>query len=240
MPKTPIKPGLLALLREAHAVEQELVAGLSAEEREQAGTPARWSPKDVVVHISFWRRCNTLRLAALKRGEEPPDFADYQRLNEETFERERLRPWAEVLADADSVFTEQMATAETFMEDELTAAHAALEGRLLWQAILGNGYEHPLLHITQLYIERGDLGRALQLQDQQAAGLLSLDDSPQQHGAVRYNQACILALAGQSERALVLLREALALRPDLVEWSKQDSDLISLRNLPEYHAIYDG
>src|SRR5262249_8517720 len=127
-----------------------------------------------------------------------------------------------------------------FTEDELTTAQPALEGRRLWQAIAGNGYEHPMVHLAQLYIEQGRVDWALELQERHALGLLSLDDSPEQQGAVHYKHALILALAGETERALTLLRQALALRPDLVEWSQQDSDLASLRTLPEYQAIYDG
>lgn len=221
-------------------MQRELVARLSDEEREALGTPERWSPKDVVAHITFWKRCSTLRLLALKRGELLPDFADYQRLNEETFARELLRPWTELLADTERVFADLVAATEGFTEDELTTAQPALEGRRLWQAIAGNGYEHPMVHLAQLYIEQGRVDWALELQERHALGLLSLDDSPEQQGAVHYNHACILALAGQTERALTLLRQALALRPDLVEWSQQDSDLASLRTLPEYQAVYDG
>src|SRR5262249_36650562 len=186
-------------------MQRELVARLSDEEREALGTPERWSPKDVVAHITFWKRCSTLRLLALKRGELLPDFADYQRLNEETFARELLRPWTELLADTERVFADLVAATEGFTEDELTTAQAALEGRRLWQAIAGNGYEHPMVHLAQLYIEQGRVDWALELQERHALGLLSLDDSPEQQGAVHYNHACILALAGQTERALTLL-----------------------------------
>ena len=34
------------------------------------------------------------------------------------------------------------------------------------------------------------------------------------------------------------LAEALRLNPDLIEWSKQDSDLDSIRDDPAYQALY--
>lgn len=50
--------------------------------------------------------------------------------------------------------------------------------------------------------------------------------------------ACIYALAGKSDRALSLLGESLKLEPSLTDWSKQDADLVSLRELPAYKALY--
>jgi hypothetical protein len=34
------------------------------------------------------------------------------------------------------------------------------------------------------------------------------------------------------------VREALAVNPKLTEWSKEDADLVSLHDLPEYQALY--
>ena len=74
--------------------------------------------------------------------------------------------------------------------------------------------------------------------EHQAGGMLALDNSDEARGAVSYNQGCFWALAGQPDRAIALLRSALALRPDLIEWSQQDTDLVSLRDLPDFQAIY--
>ena len=57
---------------------------------------------------------------------------------------------------------------------------------------------------------------------------------------MRYNLACCYALAGQAEKAMDALREALRLAPDLTEWSKQDTDLVSLRERPDYQSLYGG
>ena len=42
------------------------------------------------------------------------------------------------------------------------------------------------------------------------------------------------------DQALALLPEALRLQPDLVEWSKEDTDLSSLHDLPAYQALYES
>ena len=49
-------------------------------------------------------------------------------------------------------------------------------------------------------------------------------------GAGIYNAACYRALHGQLDEARELLREAFQLDPELVAWSKQDDDLIAMRD----------
>jgi hypothetical protein len=36
------------------------------------------------------------------------------------------------------------------------------------------------------------------------------------------------------------LPEALRIQPDVVEWSKEDPDLVSLHSLPAYQALYES
>jgi hypothetical protein len=52
--------------------------------------------------------------------------------------------------------------------------------------------------------------------------------------------ACFYATSGQADKALALLPEALRIQPDVVEWSKEDSDLISLHGLVAYQALYES
>ena len=53
---------------------------------------------------------------------------------------------------------------------------------------------------------------------------------PSDVGAGIYNAACYMALRGQTDEASELLREAFQLDPELVTWSKQDDDLIAMRD----------
>jgi hypothetical protein len=45
-------------------------------------------------------------------------------------------------------------------------------------------------------------------------------------------------LTGRREIALTNLKTALSLYPELIEWSKKDSDLDSLREESEFKALY--
>lgn len=53
-----------------------------------------------------------------------------------------------------------------------------------------------------------------------------------------YNLACAYAVTGRADRALALLSEALRLDSDLVETSKHDPDLDTLRDDPAFQAIF--
>ena len=62
---------------------------------------------------------------------------------------------------------------------------------------------------------------------------------PEEYGCAGMNNvACGLALSGHPDEALVQLRQALQLRPDLAAFSRQDSDLSTVRSKPEYRTLY--
>jgi hypothetical protein len=235
-----IQAKLLELLRQAREERQALVAGLSAEERAASGTAQGWAPKDVIAHVTFWKRTDVERLAAMRRGERPEAYEDFQPINEQIFEREHLRTWDEVLAEADRVDAALVAAAEALSEAELMDTSSApwLGGRTLWSSIAGSGFQHPLDHFAHIARERDDLTTAERLLALQEEEMLALDDSGAARAGLLYNQGCFWALAGRPERAIPLVRESLALRPDLVEWSETDTDLDALRGLPEFQALY--
>ena len=100
---------------------------------------------------------------------------------------------------------------------------------------MNNGFEHPIVHYANYYQRRGDLAKATQLYE---ASVAAVADLPEWYGSARYNLACFYALSGQTDWAIAELQAALQLRPDLLEWSKQDTDLASLRDAAAYQALY--
>jgi hypothetical protein len=109
--------------------------------------------------------------------------------------------------------------------ERLPNGHA---GGLVWRDIVGRGYLHPLTHIAQLCMRRGLPDRAVQLQETVLQSLAPLDESPEWQGLLIYDLACTCALAAHLDRARQGLAEALRLRPDLIEWSRQDPDIASI------------
>jgi hypothetical protein len=233
---------LMELLRRAYADEQALLSSLSADERAGTGTAAHWSAKDMVAHITFWEERLMQRLAGRARGESFSDQTDGEvdEVNAGVFERNRHRSWDQVQSEAERVFNQLIATVSQFDEQELTDPTPIgwYNNRSLSASILGNSYSHPLTHVSWFHMQRGDVPRAREIQGAMVEAQLGIDGSDESRGVALYNLACFCALSGERARAVELLRQALPLRADLVEWSKQDPDLASLRELPEYRALY--
>jgi len=234
------KSRLLKLIERAHAEEQALRARPSEAERNAAGTPEHWAVKDLLAHIAYWQDRATERMAAARRGETPETFDEFQDLNARNFEASRHKTWAEVTAWAEQAYAQFRAAAEALSEAELTEAdrYAWRKGVPLSQMVVGNGCSHNLLHLAQNLAERGEMKEAATMQEWLAQALIGLDDSPANRGAAIYNLACFYATTGQPAKALPLLRDSLGLRDDLIEWSKQDTDLDSLREMAEFRALY--
>ena len=56
-------------------------------------------------------------------------------------------------------------------------------------------------------------------------------------GSLYYNLACLEAVQGETDRALASLGEAIRLRPAAAGWARDDEDLASLRDDPEFLAL---
>ena len=56
---------------------------------------------------------------------------------------------------------------------------------------------------------------------------------------MRYNVACLYAVAGRTERALECLEEALAMGFGNRAWLERDPDLDSVREEPRFHAVLE-
>jgi hypothetical protein len=55
--------------------------------------------------------------------------------------------------------------------------------------------------------------------------------------SLHYNLACLEAVQGRRDAALASLRSAVELRPEAAEWARDDEDLASLRDDPEFRAL---
>lgn len=235
------KSKLIELIERAYQEERTLIARLSEDERSALGAPDRWSVKDVIVHLAGWKARLAENLAAAASGETPVRYDDFEAVNAQEFEEHRYRPWPEVMEMAAAAHRQLIEQIEVRSEDELRGTETLpwQGNRPLWQLILGNGYTHPMaIHLSPIYIERGEREYATAVQEEAAKLLAELDEGQSWQGTVRYNLACHYALIGETVRAIEELGQALELNPGLVEWSKQDSDLKSIREEPGYLALY--
>jgi hypothetical protein len=234
-----VKETALDLLNRAHADQRALIEELTDAERNTIGTLDHWSFKDIVSHVTAWTRRAAERIDALRRGEEPPNFDDLDRINAVTFEAQRDRIWADVIADAARIHDDLMQRVEELSDDDLTQPDRFpyQRGRPLVRLITGDGFAHPELHYAQFLFEHGKIARANQLQVDATTLLESLEAW---RNVARYNLACYYALTGQAPQALIELHRSFAVNPNLIEWSKQDTDLDSLRDDPEFQALYQS
>ena len=232
-----LKTRLIQLLDLDRSLQRQLIADLDPAERNAAGTWEQWSIKDELAHVIAWQLNTLARIAALVHAEPMPDFSDYETINRAIYRTNRDRTLAEIAAESDRAYADVVALIQALSESDLTqpARFSDQQSRSLAAQIMNNGFEHPIVHYANYYRRRGDLAKATQLYE---ASVAAVAEWPEWHGSARYNLACFYALSGQADRAVIELREALQLRPDLLDWSRQDADLVSLRDLEEYRALY--
>ncbi len=58
--------------------------------------------------------------------------------------------------------------------------------------------------------------------------------------SLHYNLACLEAVEGQRDSALAALAKAIEIRPEVANWARDDDDLASLRDDPEFRALVDA
>lgn len=232
-----LRTRLIQLLDLSRSFQRQLIADLDPIERDAQGTWEDWSIKDELAHVIAWQMNSLARIAALIHAEPVPDFSDTETINQAIYRTNRDRTLAEIAVEGDQAHADFVALIQSLSEEGLiqSAPFSGQEPRSLAAQIMNNGFEHPVVHYADHYQRRGDLAKATQLCE---ASVTAVADLPEWHGSARYNLACFYALSGQPAKAIPELREALQLRPDLLEWSRQDTDLASLRDDPAYQALY--
>jgi hypothetical protein len=231
---------VIQLLEQAWQMEQQFLMDEPVEERERPGTFERWSRKDVIAHIETWNGRLAENIQTSLRGGTPVGYPDFDAENRKIYELHCAKTWQQVVELGAQARQRLVAAVRELGNDglERTDILPWEEDQAIWRNIVGNGYNHAIIHIGEHYREAGDLARYAAMIEEMSHSIADLDSSPTWQGNVRYNLACAHALGGQKQRALEELCEALRLNPRLIEWSRQDSDLASLRDDPAYQALY--
>ena len=90
-------------------------------------------------------------------------------------------------------------------------------------------------HISDFYYKNGKKEKAIA---QQEIITMRLNVFPSWKANAIYNLACFFALNGEKDRAIKSLKNSFVDRPELIEWSKSDSDLDGLRDDADFKALY--
>jgi tetratricopeptide (TPR) repeat protein len=106
------------------------------------------------------------------------------------------------------------------------------------EAVIGNSYMHPRVHIYEYLRENGDAERANALFEQAVVDLEEVSSSsPVIKGVALYNLACARVNQQRLDEAIEILEQALPLRPDLMKFAPDDPDLRPLADDPRFQAL---
>ena len=129
---TTSKAQLLDELRDEQARFDALLQDIGEERMTQPGVAGEWSIKDVVAHLTFWRRRTVARFQAALRNEPlpaepwPAEFgmeddidARDDKINAWNYANTHDRPLADVLRESNEVFEQLVTTVAAFPEADL-------------------------------------------------------------------------------------------------------------------------
>jgi tetratricopeptide (TPR) repeat protein len=230
---------LLILQAKAQVALEVAISGLSETERKVIGTPQRWSTKDLLAHISNWWRIQGERFAQVAQGNSAVDFAWSDETNATLFITSAHYSWEEVITEMRRSSVLWQAAVKNLKLEHLLLQdpHEEGNGQRLWRLVLANGYLHPLLHLTEHYLEQGKLVQATQIQKEMAAQILA--SLPQAANLAHYNLACFYAQTGREEQAVTELQRAFALDSTLKSLAWQDKDFAPLQTYTPFQTLFD-
>src|SRR3989442_9119533 len=119
------KAQLVSELKQENADWQALLDDIGEAHMTQPEVAGGWSIKDIVAHLTGWRRRSVRRFQALLHHE--PDFSppwpkelrEDDEINAWIYDANRDRPLAEVLSESREVFQQLLETLAAFSEEEL-------------------------------------------------------------------------------------------------------------------------
>jgi hypothetical protein len=119
------KTQFLTELRDEQAAWEALLDEIGQAHMTQPEAAGGWSIKDIVAHLTGWRRRSVRRFQALLKHE--PDFSppwpkelrEDDEINAWIYESNRDRSLAEVLSESRDVFQQLLETLDAFSEEEL-------------------------------------------------------------------------------------------------------------------------
>ncbi len=149
--------------RERESLEKTL-AQLSNEQMTRTGVESDWSVKDILAHITDWEQRMVRWIDESLRGEVPERPApgmtwdDLDRLNEQTYLKNRDRPLDDVLSGFDSSYQQTLKTVKGLTEEDLIDPDrfAWREGDPLWHMVAANTWWHYKEHnqTIQAWLEK--------------------------------------------------------------------------------------
>lgn len=233
------KDQLIAIIESALAEFRNLHTLFSPEALESRGTLKTWAMRDDVIHCAYYIQQFADRLA-WPRDHAKVDGSDYLKVNDNVWQAHQNEDWRESLDMLERACQAVIQALQPFSEAELNDGKTFtwMDGQSVALYVPGLIYVHGMMHIQYAFMREGMTDVAIESADKAYQMVEKLDSSETGRGRNLYNKACSYALAGRSSQAIAMVKEAVKLAPNLLEWSKGDSDLDSLHEDPDFKAIY--
>jgi hypothetical protein len=200
----------------------------------------RWSAKDHLAHLSWWRDRNAALMDGVRTGGELPPPVEDDEQNDIVYKAYRDRPLAEIQAEARQSWDHLAAAIESCSEADLMRPHPYAPGQTLLDTVPANGHGHLGQHLMFWYLESGDEAAAEKAQVWAHDLERAASPDAKRRAYASYNLACFYGRVGRVEPAVPLLRESFEDAPDLVEWALRDTDLDRIRDHPGVAALLQG
>jgi len=191
--------------------------------------PGEWTIKDTVAHLASWREEATGELDSVRTGAPAPEVAgedDVQ--NAKFYAQTHAEPARSILESAARSWDALAEAVNTCTEEQLQAPRPHHPQLKVWQVVPENAIDHMADHLGYLYADRGDPAAeeraAIWRYDVEVAAFTE----DRRRGVEEYVLARFYAGKGRLEEASNRLERALALRPDLREFARQDPELAKL------------
>jgi tetratricopeptide (TPR) repeat protein len=235
-----IKSHLLAIVEDAIHEFQSLNTELPFELLHQKGTLNNWAARDDVIHCVVYARRFADHLT-WPRDHQPEDLGDYLKYNDDVWEEHQAESWEEALAMWEKACRDVIRGLEPLSDEELGSnkTFTWLGEQTPLQYISGLIYVHAMFHKQYIFTRNGLTAATIACADKVFQRVEPLDASEVGRGRNLYNKACAYAMAGRKMEAIEMVVESLKLAPNLVEWSKQDTDLDCLRDIPAFKKVYE-
>jgi tetratricopeptide (TPR) repeat protein len=183
-----------------------------------------------MFHLGMWRERMRNALTELSEGRShtPPGNAD--EINDAELPNGIGTPLADAAARSDHLLAEIIGLYEKLGEKPFQWYRWSTTT----DAVLGNSYTHPRIHIYEYLRENGDIDRAVRLLEEAVPEMREASSNPLVHGTALYNLACVRAHQGRLDEAIDNLQQAFSMRPEMKAAAAKDSDLASLRDDPRF------
>jgi hypothetical protein len=116
---------LLSQLKVEYQGWERLLAEIGEDRMDEPSAAGAWSIKDVVAHLTAWRRRTVGRLEAVAQGQPEPkpawpvELTDDDQINDWFHARDRDKSVSAVLSEARGVFQQLVSAIEKLPEDKL-------------------------------------------------------------------------------------------------------------------------